>query len=99
MIREHFAAFIDDLKSTHGKNLASVILYGSAAAGEFVPGRSDYNVLVALNKIGPADLRNAHAARREWSRMGHSIPVYFTVSELSNAADVFPIEFSKMESA
>jgi len=99
MIREHFAAFIDDLKSTHGKNLASVILYGSAAAGEFVPGRSDYDVLIALNKIGPADLRNAHAAMREWNRMGHSIPVYFTVSELANAADVFPIEFSKMESA
>ena len=27
-MQHQFAAFIDDLKTTHGKNLASVILYG-----------------------------------------------------------------------
>lgn len=96
---KRFEAFIDDLKSTHGKNLASVILYGSAAAGDFVPKRSDYNILIALHKIGPADLRNAHACVREWVRLGHPIPIYFTVSELQNAADVFPIEFHQMSVA
>ncbi len=96
---EQFAAFIDDLKMTHGSNLVSVILYGSAAAGDFVPKRSDYNILIALKKIGPEDLRNAHACVREWSRMGHPIPVYFTVSELQNASDVFPIEFHQMSVA
>ena len=96
---KRFEAFIDDLKSTHGKNLASVILYGSAAAGDFVPKQSDYNILIALHKIGPADLRNAHACVREWVRLGHPIPIYFTVSELQNAADVFPIEFHQMSVA
>lgn len=94
-----FNAFIDDLKSTHGSNLSSVILYGSAAAGDFVPRQSDYNILVALKKIGPEDLRNAHACIREWSRMGNPVPVYFTVDELQNAADVFPIEFHQMSIA
>lgn len=96
---ERFQAFIDDLKSTHGKNLSSVILYGSAAAGDFVPKRSDYNILIALHKIGPEDLRNAHACVREWARMGNPVPVYFTISELQNAADVFPIEFHQMSIA
>lgn len=96
---QHFQSFIDDLKSTHGSNLASVILYGSAAAGDFVPNRSDYNILIALNHITPKDLREAHACVREWNRMGHPIPVYFTVSELKNAADVFPIEFHQMTEA
>lgn len=98
-MREHFQAFIDDLRSTHGKNLVSVILYGSAAAGDFVPNRSDYNILIALDHITPKDLREAHACVREWNRMGHPIPVYFTVSELKNAADVFPIEFHQMTEA
>lgn len=98
-MKSDFDAFISDLRATHGKNLASVILYGSAAAGDFVAEASDYNILVALNKIGPADLRNAHPCIREWVRMGHPVPVYFTVSELRNAADVFPIEFSAMEVA
>lgn len=98
-MKQQFDAFIDDLRATHGKNLASVILYGSAAAGDFVPRQSDYNLLVALHRIAPQDLRNANACMREWRRMGHSVPVYFTVSELQNAADVFPIEFHNMERA
>ncbi len=98
-MKQQFDAFIDDLRTTHGKNLVSVILYGSAAAGDFVPRQSDYNLLVALHRITPKDLRNAQACMREWSKMGHSVPVYFTVSELQNAADVFPIEFHNMERA
>src|SRR5438552_6816244 len=98
-MNHQFDAFIDDLKATHGRNLASVVLYGSAAAGDFVPKHSDYNLLIALHKITPEDLRNAHGAIREWHRMGHPVPVYFTVSELQNAADVFPIEFQHMSVA
>lgn len=94
-----FGNFIDDLKTTHGTNLVSVILYGSAAVGDFVPARSDYNLLIALKTIRPADLQAAHACMREWRRLGHPLPVYFTVSELKNAADVFPIEFHQMERA
>lgn len=95
-MENQFAGFVDDLRATHGNNLASVILYGSAAAGDFIPRHSDYNILVALKKITPKDLREAHACVREWHRMGHPVPVYFTVSELQNAADVFPIEFHQM---
>jgi hypothetical protein len=98
-MNHELTAFIDDLKSTHGTNLASVILYGSAAAGDSPGTSSDYNLLIALEKIGPEDLRNAHACIREWRRMGHPVPVYFTVSELKNAADVFPIEFHQMSTA
>ncbi|HUR98017.1 MAG TPA: hypothetical protein VMZ26_08145 [Pyrinomonadaceae bacterium] len=98
-MQHQFAAFIDDLRATHGKNLASVILYGSAATGDFVRARSDYNVLIALHKITPKDLRNAHGSVREWHKLGHPVPVYFTVGELKNAADVFPIEFHEMERA
>ncbi len=98
-MQNQFEAFIDDLKHTHSKNLASVILYGSAAIGDFIPKASDYNILIALKKIGPEDLRKAHASLREWVRMGHPVPVYFTVSELQNAADVFPIEFHQMSTA
>ena len=98
-MQNQFASFIDDLKATHRENLVSVILYGSAATGDYVAKRSDYNILIALRKITPRDLRNAHATIREWHKLGHPVPVYFTVSELKNAADVFPIEFHQMEAA
>lgn len=98
-VREALRELVDDLRATHKDNLASVVLYGSAAAGDDVEPRSDYNLLIALNRITPEDLRLAQAPMREWQRLGHPLPVYFTVEELSDAADVFPIEFHQMANA
>ena len=58
-----------------------------------------YNVLVVLHAITPEDLRLAQAPIREWQRYGQPLPVYFTLAELKDAADVFPIEFYQMERA
>ncbi len=98
-MQNQFNDLVDDLKATHGANLASVILYGSAAAGDFVANASDYNLLIALKQIRPQDLRAAQAPMREWQRAGHPLPVYFTVSEIEKATDVFPIEFHQMRKA
>ena len=57
--QEAFNHLIGDLKATHGDNLAAVVLYGSAASGDFVQLESDYNVLIALHHITPEDLRQA----------------------------------------
>src|SRR5258705_9136947 len=99
IISEALNHLVADLKSTHGDNLASVVLYGSAAAGDHVELHSDYNLLIALDRIRPDDLRLAQAPLREWQRLGHPLPVYFTVEELQDAADVFPIEFHQMANA
>jgi hypothetical protein len=98
-VKEVLSGLVDDLRATHGENLACVVLYGSAAAGDHIELRSDYNLLIALNRITPEDLRQAQAPMREWQRLGHPLPVYFTVEELSDAADVFPIEFHQMANA
>jgi predicted nucleotidyltransferase len=97
--QEAFNHLIGDLKATHGDNLASVVLYGSAASGDFVQIESDYNLLIALHRIAPEDLRMSQPPMREWQRLGHPLPVYFTFAELRDAADVFPIEFHRMERA
>jgi predicted nucleotidyltransferase len=90
---------VDDLRTAHGENLASVVLYGSAAAGDHIELRSDHNLLIALKRITLEDLRLSRAPMQEWQRLGQPMPVYFTVGELSRAADVFPIEFLQMEKA
>jgi hypothetical protein len=96
---EAFNHLIGDLQATHGENLASVVLYGSAAAGDTTAQADDYNLLIALHHITPEDLRLAQAPTREWQRLGHPLPVYFTLAELHDAADVFPIEFQQMSRA
>jgi hypothetical protein len=88
---------IKNLRAAHGENLSSIVLYGSAAAGDHVESRSDHNLLIALTRITTRDLHAANSAMREWEKLGQPIPVYFTVAELQDAADVFPIEFHQME--
>jgi len=99
VVQQALNGLVEDLRATHGDNLASVVLYGSAAAGDTRELQSDYNLLIALKRITPEDLRLAQAPMREWQRLGHPLPVYFTVEELADAADVFPIEFHQMANA
>jgi len=90
---------VENLRAAHGDNLASIVLYGSVAAGDHVAEHSDHNLLIALNQIASEDLRLAQNAMRDWLKSGQATPVYFTVAELERAADVFPIEFLQMEKA
>src|SRR5205809_2038764 len=90
---------VENLRDAHGENLASIVLYGSAAAGDHIAEHSDHNLLIALNRITSEDLRLAQNAMRDWLKSGQPPPVYFTVEELKRAADVFPIEFLQMEQA
>jgi hypothetical protein len=99
VVQQALNSLIDDLRATHGDNLASVVLYGAAAADDRSELTPDYNLLIALHRITPEDLRQAQAPMREWQRLGYSLPVYFTVEELSDAGDVFPIEFHEMARA
>src|SRR5256885_2837542 len=98
-VQDALNGLLRDLQATHGDNLASVVLYGSAAAGDHVDQRSDHNLLIALKRITEEVLRLAQAPMREWQDLGQPIAVYFTLAELKDAADVFPIEFLQMEKA
>ena len=66
--QEAFNHLIGDLRATHGDNLASVMLYGSAAAGDFVQTESDYNILIALHRITPEDLRQSQPSLGWWGQ-------------------------------
>src|SRR5919205_1803761 len=97
--QEAFNHLVGDLKATHGDNLASVLLYGSAASGDFVQIESDYNLLIALERITPEDLRLAQAPMREWQRLGHPLPLYFPAGGVGGAGGGFPPEFQQMRRA
>src|SRR5437588_4809634 len=88
---------VENLRAAHGDNLASIVLYGSVAAGDHIEQHSDHNLLIALDRITSEDLRLSQNAMRDWLKSGQPTPVYFTVEELKRAADVFPIEFLQME--
>jgi len=85
---------VTQLRSAYGAQLASVVLYGSAAAGEHIPRKSDYNVLVLLGRIDAGALAAASAMARAWRDAGNPPPMTMTVDEWRHSADVFPMEYA-----
>ena len=81
------------LKEAAGKNLESVILYGSAARGEFHPGASDLNVLCTLVQIDVNEMQRLAPTVGWWIReMKEPAPLFFLTEELQRSTDVFAIE-------
>jgi len=85
---------VTQLRAAYGARLDSVVLYGSAAAGEHIPKRSDYNVLLLLKEIDASTLASASAVARAWSDAGNPPPMTMTVDEWRGSADVFPMEYA-----
>ena len=83
----------DELKNIYGENLESVILYGSAADGEFHDGLSDYNTIVVLKNLAAAELAKSAKLIKKWSKKNNPVPLFFTKEIINSSIDVFPIEF------
>jgi hypothetical protein len=85
---------VTQLRAAYGTALRSVVLYGSAAAGERDPKRSDYNVLVVVDSLDASRLAAASAASRAWADAGNPAPLTLTTSEWRGSADIFPMEYA-----
>ena len=89
--------FLDRLQPAAGANLVSVVLYGSAATGEFRAGQSDLNILCLVNHADAKDLESLHGISEWWIKKGNHPPLIFTREELSRSADAFAIELLDMK--
>lgn len=76
---------------------ASAVLYGSAARGDWIPGRSDVNLLLLVDDVTPASLLRLTPAVTEWHTKGFAPPLIMGREEWARSADVFPIEITDMQ--
>jgi predicted nucleotidyltransferase len=81
------------LQKACGKNLLSVVLYGSAAREDFHEQFSDVNLLIVVNEMQPASLAALAPVVQWWSHDEKlRPPLIMTLQELRESADVFAIE-------
>jgi hypothetical protein len=85
---------VDQLKKVYGADLRAVVLYGSAAAGEHIAKRSDYNVLVIVDEFTMDHMRTGAAVARAWGEGGNPPPLTLTLSEWRGSSDIFPMEYA-----
>jgi hypothetical protein len=89
--------FVNRLRAAAGTNLRSVILYGSAAAGDYVPDYSDVNLLCVLGDTSFASIQALAATVAWWTKQKHRVPLLMCEEELRRSADVFSVEFLDMK--
>ncbi|GAB4250915.1 MAG: hypothetical protein Kow00109_26720 [Acidobacteriota bacterium] len=91
--------FAKKLREDLGDRVRSIVLYGSAAAGDYLEKGSDFNILVVLDRLGLDELRRLVPACRKWRREGNPPPLLFTAERLARSCDVFPIEILDIQEA
>lgn len=101
-MRDSVAKIVDALLSETDTVLGqgySAILYGSAARGDYVPGRSDINLMLVIDQLTPAVLRQLGRGFTAWRKSVQEPPLVLSRSEWDRASDAFPIEITDMKAS
>jgi hypothetical protein len=80
-----------------GPNIRSVILFGSAVAGDFHPGLSNLNTLCVLGDSSFPALQALTPVAKWWYGRKQPPPLCMTRTELERSTDVFTIELLDMQ--
>jgi len=91
--------FAREVSGALGPRLVALLLYGSAARGPYVAGRSDMNTLLVCDRIDDGLFTALESLVRAWTRAGHPPPLILTEQEWNDSADAFPIEYEEMREA
>jgi predicted nucleotidyltransferase len=87
----------EKMTATFGDRLVSVILYGSAASGEYSGDYSDLNILCVLRAVSPRELQDAEPIFQWWRKQNNPAPLLLSADEVRTSTDCFSIEFHDMK--
>ncbi len=96
-LRETLNQFLTQLQKDWGADLAGLLLYGSAARGDFIAGRSNFNFLVLVRALSVTGLQRAGQLHRRWGKHQIVAPLVMTLEELSRSRNLFPLEYFQMQ--
>jgi hypothetical protein len=88
-ISDAVTAIDRDLREMFGDRLRSVIAY---AVSDRAPG-TPQPMLVIVEALTPADLRDCAARVARWQESGLATPLFLETAEFPRSLDVFPFEF------
>jgi len=92
-VTEVLNPYCQEMVSLHGKNLKSIVLYGSATGADFVAKHSNVNLMIILNEVTQAALKESLKTVAKGRKRGIVAPLFLDNEHIRRSADVFPIEF------
>lgn len=96
-VREVLQPYLAQARKLFAEALEAVILYGSAAGGEYLSGKSNINLLIILSKLDTELLARYAALHRRWQKEQLVVPLFLTPEELRSSLDLFPLEYLEIQ--
>jgi hypothetical protein len=95
--QEKVDEFVKRVRAAAGPNIESIVLFGSAVAGDFHPGLSNLNLLCVLRDSAFTALESLAPVAKWWDSLRQPPPLCMTRTELERSTDVFTIELLDMQ--
>lgn len=89
--------YIKNLLDILGSNVKSIIVFGSGITKDFIPKKSNINLLVVCEQVEIAGLKKSLKLISKGRKKGIVAPLFLTVKHMDTSSDVFPIEFLEMK--
>jgi predicted nucleotidyltransferase len=86
-------SYVKDVAKLYGNELEAILLYGSAVRGEFLPGRSNLNLLLVMSSYDLAVLKKYDGLHKRWSKEQVIVPLFLTAADIQSASLAFPLEY------
>jgi Nucleotidyltransferase domain len=96
-IEEKIKAFVEKAEAASGGNLQSVMLFGSAASGDYHPEFSNANLFCVVRDASYAKMQALSPVVKWWDKQKQPPPLVMTEQELKCSTDVFTIELLDMK--
>ena len=96
-VQQLLQRYVKETTSLLGSQLEGILLYGSAVGGEFLPGRSNLNLLLMLSNYDREGMQRYAKAHKRWSREQFVVPLLVTEAELTKPGTVFPLEYLEIQ--
>ncbi len=81
------------IKKQKDLKFEAILVYGSAARGEFLQGYSNINVLIVIEQLTQPVLQQWSGIHKQWAGEKLVAPLLLVEQELRSFSDVFPLEF------
>lgn len=89
--------FIEGLLDIYGDQIRSIFAYGSATGSDYVPGVSDINLAVIMDKVLIDGLKPALDLVKKGMKKKIVAPLFLTPDYIERSMDTFPMEFLEMK--
>jgi len=91
-----FEPFKQEMTRILGENLQSLAVYGSAASGDYIYGKSNINMCMLFKEVNVGILKQIAVPIEKWMVRGFAAPLILTPKDLERSLDSFPLLFTEL---